>query len=74
MESLMNVAIGDTYTVKWLICDPRTEKLMQSYHIEEGSTVRVIRRCLGSVIIGMNDRRLAIGSEVAEGIKVTPSL
>lgn len=70
MQSLMNVNIGDTYTIKWMMCDPQSAKIMQSYHIEEGSTIRVIHRCLGSVIIGMNEKRLAIGSEVAKGIKV----
>ncbi|WP_077612415.1 FeoA family protein [Clostridium sp. Marseille-P2415] len=74
MQSLMNVKTGETCTIQWLTCDPQTKSAMQSCQIEEGSTVRVINKCLGSVIIGIKEKRVAIGSEAAEGIKVSQSL
>ena len=70
MQALSNVKAGETYTIKWMFGLPEVIGFLRSRHVEEGSTVRVIQQCRDSVIIGVQDRRLALGSEVAERIKV----
>ena len=70
MQSLSNVRRGEICTIKWLMGDDSTLKLMKDYEIEEGSTVRVIQQRMGDVIIGFRDVRLALGCQIAERIKV----
>ena len=38
--------------------------------IKEGSTIQVIQKCRDWLIIGSNNRRLAVGNEVADRIQV----
>ena len=64
MQALSNARPGESYTVKWMFGLP------DSRHVEEGSTIQVIQQCRDSVIIGVQDVRLALGHEVAERIKV----
>ena len=70
MQALSNAKAGETYTIKWMFGLPEVIGFLHSRHVEEGSTVRVIQQCRDSVIIGVQDRRFALGSEVAERIKV----
>ncbi|WP_072525129.1 FeoA family protein [Clostridium sp. Marseille-P3244] len=70
MQALSNVKAGETCTIKWMFGLPEVIGFLRSRQVEEGSTVRVIQQCRDSVIIGVQDRRLALGSEVAERIKV----
>lgn len=70
MQALSNAKEGENYTIKWMFGLQEVLDFLHSRHVEEGSTVRVIRQCRDSVIIGVDDVRLALGSEVAERIKV----
>ncbi len=70
MLALSNAKAGESYTIKWMFGLPEVLDYLHSRHVEEGSTVHVIQQCGDSVIIGVRDVRLALGSEVAERIKV----
>lgn len=70
MQALSNAKEGENYTIKWMFGLQEVLDFLHSRHVEEGSTARVIRQCRDSVIIGVDDVRLALGSEVAERIKV----
>lgn len=70
MQALSNARAGESYTIKWMFGLPEVMEFLRSRHVEEGNTVRVIGQCRDSVIIGVGDIRLAIGSDVAERIKV----
>ena len=70
MESLINVKAGDSYTIKWMFGNPQVMDLIRSYDIKEGSRIRVIQKTFHDVVIGTDRVRLAIGSDVAERIKV----
>lgn len=59
MQSLTEVKAGTECTIKWMFGAPQVMELMNQYDIKEGST-----------IIGRDDVRLAIGSEIAARIKV----
>ena len=43
---------------------------MRNMDIKEGSTIQVIQKCRDWLIIGSNNRRLAVGNEVADRIQV----
>ena len=70
MESLINVKAGGSYTIKWMFGNPQAMDLIRSYDIKEGSRIRVIQKTIHDVVIGTDRVRLAIGSDVAERIKV----
>ena len=71
MQSLNDVKIGGTYTIQWMMCSPHTMEMMKSHELEEGMTVRVVGEFYGSVILGVGDKRLAIGRDAAKEIKVS---
>ena len=59
-----------SYTIKWMFGNPQVMDLIRSYDIKEGSRIRVIQKTIHDVVIGTDRVRLAIGSDVAERIKV----
>lgn len=70
MQALSQAKPGETYTIHWMFGLPDVLDFLHSHHVEEGGTVRVIQQCRDGVIIGVRDVRLALGSEVADRIKV----
>ena len=70
MQSLAEARAGAAYTIKWMFGNPQVLEIMDHFDIREGSTVNVLQHGKDSVIIGLDDVRLAIGNEVAERIKV----
>lgn len=69
MQSLADAQTGE-YTIKWMLGNKQAMEFMNGYDVREGSTVRVIRQVMDSVIIGVHGMRLAVGKEIAEKIKV----
>ena len=67
MQALSQTNAGDTCTIK---CVPEILETMRNMDIKEGSTIQVIQKCQDWLIIGRNDRRLAVGNEVADRIQV----
>ena len=61
---------GAVCTIKWMFGNPQVMEFMHQHDIREGSTINVLQHGRDSMIIGMNNMRLAIGNEVAERIKV----
>ena len=70
MQALSNVKAGESCTIKWMLGLAEVLDFLHSRHVEEGATARVIQRCGESVIIGVQDVRLVLGSEIADRIKV----
>ena len=70
MQALSKAKPGESYTIKWMFGLPDVLEFLHSRHVEEGSTIRVLRHCRDSVIIAAEDVRLVLGYEVAERIKV----
>lgn len=70
MQSLTEVKAGTECTIKWMFGAPQVMELMNQYDIKEGSTISVFGQGWNSTIIGRDDVRLAIGSEIAACIKV----
>lgn len=70
MQALSKAKPGESYTIKWMFGLPEVLDFLHSHHVEEGSTIRLIRRCRDSVIIGVQDMRFVLGDEIAERIKV----
>ena len=70
MQSLSEVKAGAVCTIKWMFGNSQVMEFMHQHDIREGSTINVFQHGRDSMIIGMNNMRLAIGNEVAERIKV----
>jgi hypothetical protein len=71
MQSLNDATIGGTYTIQWMMCDPHTMEVINNHELKEGMTVRVVGEFYGNVILGVGEKRLAIGKEAAKEIKVS---
>ena len=70
MQALSQINAGDTCTIKWMFGVPEILETMRNMDIKEGSTIQVIQKCRDWLIIGRNDRRLAVGNEVADRVQV----
>ena len=70
MRALSQTNAGDTCTIKWMFGVPEILETMRNMDIKEGSTIQVIQKCQDWLIIGKNERRLAVGNEVADRIQV----
>ena len=65
MQALSQTKRGESYTIKWMFGIPEVLEFMKRYQIQEGSQVQVIQNHKDCVI-----KRLAIGKEIADRIKV----
>ena len=62
MQSLSEVKAGAVCTIKWMFGNPQVMEFMHQHDIREGSTINVFQHGRDSMIIGMNNMRLAIGN------------
>ena len=70
MESLSNARNGEVCTIKWMFGAPGVMEWLDAHNIREGSCVRVIQNTIGDLILGIGSRRVVVGREIAERIKV----
>lgn len=70
MQSLSNVKTGESCTIKWMLGNVHVMEFLRSYNMKEGSPIRVLQQSRTGTIIRVNGHRFALGSEVAERIKV----
>ena len=68
MQALSQTNAGDTCTIKWMFGVPEILETMRKMDIKEGSTIQVIQKCRDWLIIGSNNRRLAVGNESDTGL------
>ena len=64
MQALSKKKTGDICTIKWMFGIPDVLDFLRSRKIKEGSTVQVIQRINGGLILGMdgNERNLGKGA------------
>lgn len=71
MMSSINLApVGETIEVKWLIGNDEYTTALNEFGINTGSLVTVIARSVGSLILGINKKRIVISADLAEHIKI----
>ncbi len=70
MQALTEVKPGEICTVKWMIAGAKITEWMEKHSIIEGSRIRVIQNCMGDLIIGTGNGKIAIGRDIAYRIKV----
>ncbi|MDO5350624.1 MAG: FeoA family protein [Lachnospiraceae bacterium] len=70
MQSLSEIRAGEACTIKWMLGNVSIMEFLRSRNMKEGSLVRVLQQRNNGTIIRMDDRRFALGREVAERIKV----
>lgn len=66
----MNFLAGDICTIKWMFGLPEAVDFLRQHHVEEGETIQVIRKLRDSLIIGVQNERVALGKEIADRIQV----
>ena len=49
---------------------PEAVDFLRQHHVEEGETIQVIRKLRDSLIIGVQNERVALGKEIADRIQV----
>lgn len=70
MLALSDTIPGKRYTIKWMFGIPEALEMLQNLQIREGSVVRIIKKYKDCVIIAAENKRVAIGREIADRIKV----
>ena len=70
MQALSKKKTGDICTIKWMFGIPDVLDFLRSRKIKEGSTVQVIQRINGGLILGMDGKRIAMCDVAADRIQV----
>lgn len=70
MQALSKKKTGDICTIKWMFGIPEISDFLRSRKIEEGSTIQVIQKMDGGLILGMDGKRIALCNEAADRIQV----
>ena len=70
MQAISKKKTGDICTIKWMFGIPDVLDFLRSRKIEEGSTVQVIQRMNGGLILGMDGKRIAMCDAAADRIQV----
>ena len=66
MYALSKAQAGDICTIKWMFGLPEAVDFLRQHHVEEGETIQVIRKLRDSLIIGVQNERVALGKEIAD--------
>ena len=69
MQALSKKKTGDICTIKWMFGIPDVLDFLRSRKIKEGSTVQVIQRINGGLILGMDGKRIAMCDAAADRMK-----
>ena len=69
-QALSKKKTGDICTIKWMFGIPEILDFLRSRKIEEGSTIQVIQKMDGGLILGMDGKRIALCDEAADRIQV----
>lgn len=70
MQALSKKKTGDICTIKWMFGITEILDFLRSRKIEEGSTIQVIQKMDGGLILGMDGKRIALCDEAADRIQV----
>ena len=77
MQALTEMKPGEICTVKWMMAGAllviifaKIGEWMEKHSITEGSSIKVIQNCMGDLIIGTREGKVAVGREIACRIKV----
>ncbi len=70
MQALSKTNTGELHTIKWMFGTREVLDFMRSRDIKEGSTIKIIQKYSGGLIIGNDHTRIAIDDSIAERIQV----
>lgn len=70
MKALSAAKPGEFYTIKWIFGLPEVMRIMEYYKIRQGSEIQIVKSGKDVTIIRTDDRKIAMGAEAAQGIKV----
>ena len=70
MTSLNTAPVGEPLEIKWITGSRDLLKRIRELGVSEGEKITVLSACFDGIIVRVRDLRLALGSDVAERIKV----
>ena len=70
MQALSKAKAGENYTIKWMFGLPDVLEFLRGRHVEEGTTLQVVRNSGEFVIIGVEGHRYVLGNGIADRIQV----
>lgn len=70
MIDLSETKAGERVTIQWIFGLPEVISFMKKYDISEGSTIQIIQKITGGIIIGKGNARIAMNDGIAKRIKV----
>jgi len=70
MRSLNKAPVGESLEIKWITGSRDLMKRIRELGVSEGERITVLSACFDGIIVRVRDLRLALGSDVAERIKV----
>ena len=70
MRSLNTAPVGELLEIKWITGSRDLMKRIRELGVSEGEKIIVLSACFDGIIVRVRDLRLALGSDVAERIKV----
>lgn len=70
MLSLLSAPVGQMLEIKWITCNQVISDFLDQCGLKQGENVRVVSSAGGSVIVAVDDIRIAIGRDIAERIKI----
>ncbi|MDO4943299.1 MAG: FeoA family protein [Lachnospiraceae bacterium] len=70
MLSLLSAPVGQMLEIKWITCNQVISDFLDRCGLKQGESVRVVSSAGGSVIVAVDDIRIAIGRDIAERIKI----
>lgn len=70
MQSLLEMEVGESGTVKWMMGNSSVMEFLRNHEIKEGNLIQVFQKGKSGVIAGIGNRRFAIAGEIAERIKI----
>ena len=75
MLKLSEAAAGNDYVITWFITSSQAlSSIKEAYKLREEAKIRVLQNTHGNIILRINEKKLALTSDIAERIRVTASL
>ena len=70
MTAITQANVGETYQIKWVIPDHKTESIYEAIKIEAGRSITLLHRYLDYIVVRYCGHVYAMSSDVAYRIKV----
>lgn len=72
MIKLSETIAGNDYIITWFIASSQLlSSIKETYRLREEAKVKILQNQKGNIILRINEKKLALTSDIAEHIRVT---